>query len=144
VESGSCAERQSLKLWSARNIAQNQADIRTDRTDIAQDKANVRANESNIAQNRADIRTDANNIRTDRQDLRADHQDLRANGQDVRTAAAAQPQRVAQVDSKPGSPPVNGAKPQLTANTLANNAAANSKKAQTDETTHKAWYHWVW
>jgi hypothetical protein len=35
-------------------------------------------------------------------------------------------------------------KVQLSSNTLANNAAENSKKAQEQQTTHKAWYHWIW
>jgi len=34
-------------------------------------------------------------------------------------------------------------KPGITANTLANNAAENNKKAQATQSVHKAWYH-IW
>jgi hypothetical protein len=72
---------------------------------------------------------------------------MRGDGQDIRNASAAttaQQQRLASNTGKPASPSATGAKPQLTASTLADNTAANSKKAQNDQTTHKAWYHWVW
>jgi hypothetical protein len=39
---------------------------------------------------------------------------------------------------------VDGAKSGITASTLANDAAENSKKAQTKQTVHKAWYHIWW
>jgi hypothetical protein len=39
---------------------------------------------------------------------------------------------------------VEGAKPGITASTLANHAAENNKKAETKQTVHKAWYHIWW
>ena len=33
---------------------------------------------------------------------------------------------------------------QLTTNSLANNAANNSKEAQKEQTTKKSWTHWIW
>jgi hypothetical protein len=36
-----------------------------------------------------------------------------------------------------------GAKPAMTATTIANNAAENNKKVQATQNVHKAWYH-IW
>jgi hypothetical protein len=82
------------------------------------------------------------NIHSDQQDLGADRNDLRSDGQNVRNAGPVQSQRAAGNNGVPASASVNR-NTQLTANTLANNAANNSKNAQTDQTTHKAWYHWI-
>jgi len=35
-------------------------------------------------------------------------------------------------------------RPQLTATTLANNAAENNKKQMNQQSVHKAWYHYFW
>jgi len=64
---------------------------------------------------------------------------------DFRNANPAQASRVAQNNVKPSATqPVNGGKIQLSSTTLANNAAENSKKNRNQQTTHKAWYHWIW
>ena len=91
-----------------------------------------------------EIGADQRDIHADRQDLRTDRHDLRANGRDFRTANPAQTQQVARNEVHPGPQPVNAGKVQLTSATLANNTAENSKKAQNQQTTHKAWYHWIW
>ena len=87
------------------------------------------------------MRTDVNNIRTDRQDLRADRGDLRTDAADLHGASPGTVQRTAHTGSatQPVSP-----KSMLSASTLANNAAENSKKTQAEQNTHKAWYHWIW
>ena len=105
--------------------------------------SNIQTDRSGIAQDRSAIRTDAGNIHSDQQDLRADRNDLRSDSQNVRNAGPVQPQRAAGNNGVSAPASVNR-NTQLTANTLANNAANNSKNAQTDQTTHKAWYHWIW
>ncbi len=139
------------------NIAQNRADIKTDRADFAQDQANWQSErrdlrqdyakeragtneQSAISQARSDIRTDHQDIR---QDLKADHHDLRADGQDLRKGGQLPAQQVARHDSKPATPAIK-TNTQLTASTMANNAAKNGKQTQKDQVTQKAWYQWVW
>jgi hypothetical protein len=39
---------------------------------------------------------------------------------------------------------IKGAKPQITAATLANNAAENNKKLQANQNVRKSWYHLGW
>jgi hypothetical protein len=65
----------------------------------------------------------------DKADIRSDHQDLRADRGDMRTEHVNQ--HIEAASPKPG----------MTAQTLANNAAENSKKAQATQNVHKAWYH---
>jgi hypothetical protein len=112
--------------------------------DIAQDRGAVRTDSNNIRTDARNIGADQRDIHADRQDLRTDRHDLRANGQDFRTANPAQTQQVARNEVHPGPQPVNAGKVQMTSATLANNAAENSKKTQNQQTTHKAWYHWIW
>jgi hypothetical protein len=87
------------------------------------------------------MRTDASNISADRRDLRADRADLRADGATVHDPNPALAQRTAHAGgaTQPVSP-----KTMLSASTLANNAAENSKKNQTQQSTHQPWYHWIW
>ena len=92
-------------------------------------------------QNQAAMRTDVNNIRTDRQDLRSDRQDLRSDVGDFHGASPNATQRTVHTGTTPQ--PVSP-KTMLSASALANNAAENSKKTQTQQNTHKAWYHWIW
>jgi uncharacterized protein (DUF3084 family) len=122
-------------------MAQDRSAIHTDRSDIRTDRDDNRTDDGNIAQNQAAMRTDVNNIRTDRQDLRSDRHDLRTDAADLHGAnpSATQPTAHSGSATQPQNP-----KSTLSPSTLANNAAENSKKTQTEQNTHKAWYHWTW
>jgi hypothetical protein len=79
-------------------------------------------------------------LRADRGDLRNDRGNFRNVDQDDRHGGW-QDQR--NIGKPVAAERVNGAKPGITSTTLANNAAENNKKVQTNQKLQKAWYH-VW
>jgi hypothetical protein len=123
----------------------------SDRADMARDKADIQTDRKDIAKDRADIRTDRQDVRMDRQDLRADRGDLRSDRSNFRSADVGdshsnwQDQRLSRNtgQSATAGQGKDGAKPALTATTIANNAAENNKKVQATQNVHKAWYH-IW
>jgi hypothetical protein len=106
-----------------------------------------------------DIRSDRQDLRADRQDLRADRQDLRTDHSDLRQDYASnskdagrgwQDQHGSQsrwqdAHGQPVNPSMHPAEAKvgMTSATVANNAAENNKKAQTDQHLQKAWWH-IW
>jgi hypothetical protein len=87
----------------------------------------------------------------DRQNLRADSGDLRSDRSNFRSTDVGdghsnwQDQRLSRNAGQPAtaSQGKDGAKPVMTATTIANNAAENNKKVQATQNVHKAWYH-IW
>jgi hypothetical protein len=139
------------------NLNQDAANLRTEQSDLRHDYAEQRAgvndqrainqargqistDRRDIGQDRSDIRQDAGTIRSDRQDLRADRSDLRQDspGQSQERLASNDADRASDQRMKSHG----GVEPPLSANTLANDTADNSKKTQTEQATHKPWYHW--
>jgi hypothetical protein len=87
---------------------------------------------------------DHQNLRADRGDLRSDRSNLRS--ADVGDSHSnSQNQRFSRNTGQPAtaSQGKGGAKPAMTATTIANNAAENNKKVQATQNVHKAWYH-IW
>jgi hypothetical protein len=83
-------------------------------------------------------------LRADKGDLRNDRSSLRSGDQGGRRADWQDQRSLRNTGHPVAGQRVEGAKSGITASTLANDATENSKKAQTKQTVHKAWYHIWW
>jgi hypothetical protein len=107
------------------------ADNRRDRADIRADQREIRTDRQDLRADRGDLRNDRGNFRGgDQGERRGDWQDHESSRNMGRSVAA---QRMD-----------NGAKPGITASTLAHDTAENNEKAQSTQSVHKAWYHIWW
>jgi hypothetical protein len=139
-----------------RDIARDQADIRSDRADIQRDRADIRSDVQDIRKDRADLRADQRDLRSDRSAMnervaRNSHPPLGTERMGTATrsgvaTASAQPAVNAGASTAQRTHTTQPtAKPQgLTPTVMANNTAAESKKPPATHPVHQAWYHWFW
>ncbi len=134
-------------------ISADESDIRTDRSDIEQERANLRTTDQNLRTERQDLRTEQQDFRAEHVDARTDSHglrdggsgDLRADRQHVRVAD----NRFRDRDSgdrawRSATDGRQAWRGELTASSLANNAAANESKSAATRELQQKWYRYAW
>ncbi len=110
-------------------------------TRIVRTAGTCEADQGDLRSGGGNLGADNGNHGWDRNDRGGGGQGDRRSGWDWQKSGELD-QRVSRNGSQAGQR-VNGAKPEITANTVANDAAENNKKMQNTRNVQKAWYH-IW
>lgn len=163
ANTGSSAGRADVANDQAerKDVQRDRADTRADDRDLRTDRRDVR---DDVRADRQDLRNDRHDFRTAQQgdfrsaqrgDLRSDRHDqgLAKNGNERLTSVMSERMDAHDVDARRVDANARRAdiadqsawrRSELTATTLANNAAENSRKPPSTQDVHKAWYHYFW